>query len=92
MSISRDRVRFILDTFCDNATRSAFHKAFGTDVPPAPGPITTITVVCRPSQFARFLIYRNDNGGKNSFKDLSPLLFTPETAKREIDVSGNPAG
>jgi len=38
----------------------------------------TATVVCRPSQFARFLIYRNDAQITNGFKDLNPKLFTPK--------------
>jgi hypothetical protein len=91
MSVSHDRVRFALDTFTDNATRDAFHKAFGTPLLSRTGPFTHITVVCRPSQFARFLIYRNDNGGKNSFKELKPELFVPEPNKTEMDVSRNPA-
>lgn len=91
MPMSRDRVRFTIDTFADTATREAFRKAFGTTMPSRVGPITTITVVCRPSQFARFMIYRNDNGGKNSFKELKPELFTPEPPVEEVDVSRNPA-
>lgn len=92
MSMSRDRVRFTIDAFCDNATRDAFRKAFGVPLAAKFGPITTVTVICRPSQFARFMIYRNDFGGKNSFKELKPELFNPEPQPDLIDVSGNPAG
>jgi len=90
MSMPPDRVRFTLDTFTDNATREAFRQAFGTYLIPKSGPDTCVTVVCRPSQFARFLIYRNDNGGKNSFKELRAELFTPEPTPDIIDVSRNP--
>ena len=91
MFMSRDRVRFTIDTYTDSATRSAFHAAFGAHLPARTGPVTTVEVICRPSQFARFLIFRNDNGGKNSFKELKPELFTPESSNQPIDVSRNPA-
>jgi hypothetical protein len=92
MSMPRDRVRFNLQPYgLDQPTRDAFYKAFGAPFPSSPmGEV--VIVVCRPSQFARFMIYRNDFGGKNSFKELSPVLFTPEAQKRELDVSLNPAG
>jgi hypothetical protein len=93
MSRSHDRVRFTIDTFTDEATREAFRQAFGTALlcKSGPIPITTIGVICRPSQFARFLIYRNDFGGRNLFKELKPQLFTPRVMEQELDVSGNPA-
>lgn len=91
MSMSRDRVRFTIQPYgADTATAAAFCKAFGRSFPGAPMG-QTVTVVCRPSQFARFLIYRNDNGGRNLFKELGPTLFTPQPKIDEIDVSGNPA-
>lgn len=92
MSMSRDRVRFTLQPYgSDQPTKDAFYKAFGAPFPSCPMGDFVI-VVCRPSQFARFMIYRNDLGGKNSFKELAPTLFTPDAPKRELDVSGNPAG
>ena len=33
-------------------------------------------LICRPSQFARFLIYRNDEGLQNAFKELEAVLCT----------------
>jgi len=91
MSMSRDRVRFNLAPYgADQATKDAFYKAFGAPFPSRPmGDI--VIIVCRPSQFARFMIYRNEFGGRNSFKELAPVLFTPDAPKSEIDVSGNPA-
>lgn len=43
------------------------------------------TIRCRPSQFARFLIIRNNAGLPNSFKELNPKLV-PGT-KDVLDVS-----
>lgn len=91
MPMSRDRVRFNLQPYgSDHPTKDAFYKAFGAPFPSRPMGDMVI-IVCRPSQFARFMIYRNDFGGKNSFKELAPVLFTPDAPKSEIDVSGNPA-
>lgn len=94
--MSRDRVHFTLDTYgLDLQTRTAFKRAFGIDPPAGPNTRpggycdTTVTVVCRPSQFARFLIYRNDEGGKNAFKNLNPKLVEIENI---LDVSINPKG
>jgi hypothetical protein len=89
-SPSRDRVRFVLETHSiDVATSKAFVAAFDMTVPRRTG--EALTIICRPSEFARFLIYRNDNGGKNSFKELSPTLFSPQRDRNEFDVSENPA-
>ena len=40
-----------------------------------------VWITCRPSQFARFMIYRNDAGIQNGFKDLKAELVEV----REID-------
>jgi hypothetical protein len=95
MSMSRDRVRFKLDASnADSATRRAFTSAFGQSLPHRPGysfsPGGKVVIVCRPSQFARFLIFRNANDGKNSFKELEAELFTPCVENQPIDVSTNP--
>lgn len=48
--------------------------------------------ICRPSQFARFLIARNEVGLCNFFKELQPELFIPEDEKPvPIDCSRNRA-
>jgi hypothetical protein len=47
-----------------------------------------VEIICRPSQFARFMIKRNDAGGSNGFRELKPELFQPEPACDEpVDVS-----
>jgi hypothetical protein len=94
MAMSRDRVRFKIDPAAmSSEARRAFMRAFGTSVPS--GHFSScvdggkVTVICRPSQFARFLIFRNDEGGRNGFKELEPQLFIPEES-RVVDVSKNP--
>jgi hypothetical protein len=52
-------------------------------------------IICRPSQFARFLIMREKAGFQNMFKELQAELFTPEPPAppkiEPIDVSSNPS-
>lgn len=70
----------------DYAACSALHeqaKTFGY-----------VEIICRPSQFARFLIHRNRLGFPNGFKELEAELFVPEPPKlvqKPMDVSRNPA-
>lgn len=43
------------------------------------------TIVCRPSQFARFIVYRADaNECINGVKDLKPELFKPRNLYTEL--------
>lgn len=51
-----------------------------------------VVVICRPSQFARFLIERNNRGFHNDFKSLRPELFCPDRMEPRLvqDVSCNP--
>jgi hypothetical protein len=93
MSMSRDRVRFVLDVSnACAATRKAFQRAFGQSLSWTPGACVSVkTIICRPSQFARFLIYRNEEGGRNGFKMLEATLFTPTMSNLPIDVSKNPS-
>lgn len=48
------------------------------------------TIVCRPSQFARFIIMRNEAGITNWVKNLNAELFIPEPESTIIDVSSRP--
>lgn len=43
-------------------------------------------ITCRPSQFARFLIYRNEASITNGFMDLRAKLITTQAREGEIDV------
>jgi hypothetical protein len=49
-------------------------------------------IICRPSQFARFVIYRNEVGQKNGFMDLQAKLFTPEPKKTPMEALAARAG
>ncbi len=48
---------------------------------------------CRPSQFARFIVHRHDNGIKcNNIKSLEPRLIEASPCREQpVDVSENPA-
>lgn len=99
--MSRDRVRFKLPihrlTTSSQATdyRAVCREVFGTDFPEYRNSSygISITVICRPSQFARFLILRNKMGVQNQFSELEPDLFTPDEVDlpKIVDVSRNPA-
>lgn len=47
------------------------------------------TIICRPSQFARFLILRSGLVAGNCFKQLEAELFIP-APDSELDVSTRP--
>jgi len=94
MAMSKDRVHFYITGSASHETplRDAFEQAFGRECPKVSDFQDPVLIICRPSQFARFLIFRNDNGGRNSFKLLAPELVTPvERKNRTIDVSESPA-
>lgn len=80
-----DRVRFWIDYryFQQRGMYDVLKKAFNLDENRAmaakTGPNDGFWIVCRLSQFARFMIYRNEAGIKNGFMDLKADLFTPET-------------
>jgi hypothetical protein len=93
MSMSKDRVRF---KFTDNqnnkdACIQAAVRAFGMERHEACSAFNTYRViVCRPSQFARFIIYRSEMVSNNAFAQFGAELFTPEPPQTVIDVSVNP--
>jgi hypothetical protein len=53
---------------------------------------TGITIICRPSQFARFLIYRNERGIPNGFKELQPKLIGGEDSEDVYTLLAKRAG
>lgn len=90
MAMSRDRVRFFVSATIasKSAVREAFREAMGTSLPVV---CDEVEVICRPSQFARFLIRREQLGGVNEFKALRAELFTPERENTKlIDATKNP--
>lgn len=84
MAMSNDRVRFWIDYryFQQRGMYDVLKKAFDLSEHRArkaqTGPYEGFWIVCRPSQFARFMIYRNEAGIKNGFMDLKADLFVPE--------------
>lgn len=95
MSISKDRVQFSVPFHMaqNSGFGKLFRDVFGSDLP-RPSYCDgeqSITVVCRPSQFARFLIERNNRGFANGFKELNPQLIMEAPEPRLINVSSNPA-
>jgi hypothetical protein len=100
MPMSKDRVQFKLGgrgEYCvgippKNREILAARKAFGlSEQMCCRIDHSRTTIICRPSQFARFMIYRNDLGGANSFEDLEPKLIPARREEPFIDVSGAPA-
>lgn len=94
--MSKDRVRFILpsrrthsqEANPDNvrAMKSILHECFGINPNQIPA-YTDLTIICRPSQFARFLIKRNKAGLQNNFSELKAELVEPQEVAAIIDVS-----
>lgn len=95
MSMSKDRVHFTIPDSTINKTLAmrksycdVLFKAFGLSSQKVPCS-GDIKIICRPSQFARFLIYRNEAGITNGFRCLNPKL-KPADEKSVLDVSENP--
>lgn len=95
MTMSNDRVRFtvpghrISSSSQSEGYRKLLEDCFGECLGRCQW--SDITIICRPSQFARFLIERNNRGFQNQFSELKPELFLPaeEKAPTVFDVSGN---
>lgn len=100
-NMSKDRVRFTIPAnkmfFSSrefDGYKTLCKQVFGLELPSGATHFNNdVTIICRPSQFARFLIIRNEMGLQNSFKELKPELFTPkpEPTVMVFDVSKNPA-
>jgi len=98
--LSKDKVRFNIPwrifSRSEIGYRRIVKKSFDLD----PRPIdmaSGITIVCRPSQFGRFLIYRHEEirsgeimGSESFIAEINPILFVPKRSPDEYDVSGNP--
>ncbi|UCR81396.1 hypothetical protein [Brevundimonas phage AA] len=96
--MSKDRVHFYFPgQFATNEASAiqdeAAAKAFRMPLSHVKGARQKrLEIICRPSQFARFLIHRNLMGGVNDFKNLEARLVTPAPPPTQpVDVSGNPA-
>jgi hypothetical protein len=96
MVMSNDRVHFTMPyetgTEVNIAARKAAMFAFNLSETEARRCMTESSrMICRPSQFARFLIKRNELGGRNNFKELNAELVMPPDHISVVDVSKRPA-
>ncbi|TIW53835.1 MAG: hypothetical protein E5V54_24035 [Mesorhizobium sp.] len=92
MTMSTDRVRFKLSDVDKNhaANARAAQKAFGLTCSEAYNAVRTEQVViCRPDQFARFLIWRSEEVDGNRFKQLEAELLPPLHMDVTLDVTRN---
>ncbi len=93
---SHDRVKFRLVLNSDQRVSPTVQEMLKStlglrlDELPGAGDNYCREVICRPSQFARFMIGRNDIGMRNGFKELDAVLFTPNNngmSRPPADVS-----
>lgn len=93
--MSKDRIEFELKINGSEREKLsvAFRKAFAVEMPregyrKENYESQYVKVRCRPSQFARFLIYRDQEGCRNNFKELGAKIILPEVEiPKIIDVS-----
>ena len=97
--MSKDRVRFKIGGYKLSASskesdgyRKLLKDVFNLDCYDKCD-YSDIEIICRPSQFARFMIKRHSIGLQNTFSELGATLFTPEPAEKQrvFDVSCEPA-
>ncbi len=98
MSMSKDLIEFTFTTNSstgrnDEATTRAAHRAFGVSVATLRGHmIVNRRIRCRPSQFARFIVYRVEEGGMpDGIQCLKPKII-PAVDHSFVGVSTNQAG
>lgn len=101
MAMSKDRVKFLLSGYYfeyDAKIRPVLAEAFGLNseqhyiLRTQARERGSVEILCRPSQFARFLILREAAGFQNMFKELkAELVPAPPPVLQPIDVSGNPS-
>lgn len=95
-NMSKDRVRFTIPScrlekkVSGDRMRNIIQRAFGECLGRCKW--SDVTIICRPSQFARFLIYGEEAGLQNMFAELKAEFFVPDDQKETVfDVSGNPS-
>lgn len=99
MAMSKDRVRFTipsgrLDGFSEDGVnyRKLVSQCFGITLE-SRGYHQDVEVTCRPSQFARFIVLRNQMGLENMIKELKAELVSAEPYVAPVvkfDASSNP--
>ncbi|NKX37326.1 hypothetical protein HGG70_05180 [Rhodobacteraceae bacterium R_SAG4] len=89
---SRDRIQFVLKSnhLARKAYKALLEECFGI----APGsfdPQKELVIVCRPSQFARFVVLRHSKYSEaNDMSGLDMKLLSPNAPSNMIDCSENP--
>lgn len=101
-AMSHDRVKFFLGECYYNsgckrdAMRDVLKKAFdlghGHSLSLMKNEYGGFWIVCRPSQFARFTIYRNEANQKNGFVDLQTVLYQPAPSRSPFDELADKSG
>ena len=92
--MSKDRVRFYLADNEENKTAAinAATLAFGFKHLEACRLFNSDTaIICRPSQFARYLIFRSTRVKNNAYQQLKATLIPAGLAPDYVDVSTAPA-
>ena len=90
-NMSHDRVRFVIPArrLVSAKFATVIKATLGIELPVGASD-EAIVIVCRPSQFGRFIVQRNKAGLQNSVKELKPDLFIPEAPRsRVFDASKN---
>jgi hypothetical protein len=92
MAKSKDQVKFKIPTHRleDSSYQRVIKEAFGLRLHHY-CIAEEFIILCRPSQFARFLILRHAACIDNLFAELNAELVTPEPVAPVYDVTGNPA-
>lgn len=101
-TMSYDRVRFFIgngyckDQYQRDSLRDVLKKSFdlgeGRSSQYMSGNYGGFYIICRPSQFARFMIFRNAAGIRNGFMDLQAKLYVPEPKLSPIEALAEKAG
>lgn len=100
MAMSTDRVKFTIPMYYESTPskkkkmqrilQSAFDISFRESNDMFNSGCGDPVIICRPSQFARFLIYRHAIGLQNQFKELEAELYEEKTDGHVIDVHKRP--
>lgn len=92
MAMSKDRIHFkwTMREANTTASRKAYREAFGNEAPCLNNNCDEVKIICRPSQFARFIILRDAYDGTNNIKSLGAKIV-PCGDPSVVDVSCTPA-
>lgn len=76
--VKEEKIRFFLGCRYYDHPRLPYvlNKAFGTNAKSIHGTEGGLWIVCRPDQFAKFMIYRNEAGITNGFMDLQAKVVS----------------